>query len=195
MSLSITRWIRLELKRLLPRTPTAILAVHVYGQPCRLNELADIARRYNLKLIYDAAHAFGVTVNGKSLARHGDVSMFSFHATKLFHTCEGGMLIFRDAEAHQASEKLKNFGFDGETQVVMPGTNAKLNELQSLLGLHVLPYVPEIIARRASVAAVYRDQLSAVPGLRLPHTAGKGRRVQPCILSNRDRSQGIWPFA
>jgi len=147
---------------------TAILAVHVYGHPCRLNELADIARRHNLKLIYDAAHAFGVTINGKPIAHYGDLSMFSFHATKLFHTFEGGMIVFRDRGLCKTFDYLKNFGFENETEVVMPGTNAKMNEVQALLGLQMLEYVPEVIERRARVAEVYRAELGDIPGIRLP---------------------------
>ncbi|HPF07953.1 MAG TPA: aminotransferase class I/II-fold pyridoxal phosphate-dependent enzyme, partial [Spirochaetota bacterium] len=104
---------------------TAILAVHVYGHPCKLDQLADIARRHNIKLIYDAAHAFGVKVDGKSIAHYGDMNMFSFHSTKLFHSIEGGMLIFPEAYTKSTLDFLKNFGFKNETEVVMPGTNAK----------------------------------------------------------------------
>ncbi len=153
---------------------SAILAVHVYGQPCRLNELADIARRHNLMLIYDAAHAFGVRVHGDSIAHYGDLSIFSFHATKLFHTFEGGMAVFRDGGLRRTFEYLRNFGFESETEVVMPGTNAKMNEVQALMGLQTLAHVPEMIARRAEVAAVYHQQLAGVPGLRLPAPPAPG---------------------
>ena len=104
---------------------TAILAVHVYGYPCKLNALADIARRHNLKLIYDAAHAFGVKVGSKSIAHFGDLSMFSFHATKSYHSMEGGLLMFQESGLKSTFDYLKNFGFKNETEVVMPGTNAK----------------------------------------------------------------------
>jgi dTDP-4-amino-4,6-dideoxygalactose transaminase len=146
---------------------TAILAVHVYGHPCKLNRLADIARRHNLKLIYDAAHAFGVTVGGKSIAHFGDLSMFSFHATKLFHSLEGGMLIFKDADLKNKFDYLKNFGFKNEVEVVMPGTNAKMNEFQALMGSQVLGYLHEIIQKRAGITELYRDRLKDIPGIRL----------------------------
>ena len=146
---------------------TAILAVHIYGHPCQLNTLADIARRHNLKLIYDAAHAFGVKVDNKPIAHFGDLSMFSFHSTKLFHSIEGGMLIFREAGLKGLFDYLKNFGFKNEVEVVMPGTNAKMNEMQALMGIQVLKYLEEIIQKRARITAVYRNRLKEIPGLRL----------------------------
>lgn len=146
---------------------TAILATHVYGHPCALNKLADIARRHNLKLLYDAAHAFGVNIGNQSIAHFGDLSMFSFHATKLFHSLEGGMLIFRDSGLKSKFDYLKNFGFKNEVEVVMPGTNAKMNEFQALMGIQVLGYLNEIVARRIKIAELYRDRLRDVPGIRL----------------------------
>ncbi len=147
---------------------TAILAVHVYGHPCKLNVLADIARKHNLKLIYDAAHAFGVKVGNKSIAHYGDLSMFSFHSTKLFHSIEGGMLVFREAGLKILFDYLKNFGFKNEVEVVMPGTNAKMNEMQALMGIQVLNYHEENVRKRARISALYREKLSDVPGIHLP---------------------------
>ncbi len=147
---------------------TAILAVHVYGHPCRLNELADIARRHNLKLIYDAAHAFGVKVNGRAISDYGDLSMFSFHATKLYHSIEGGMLTFGDRGLKQVFDYLKNFGFKNELEVVMPGTNAKMNELQALMGELVLKHMPQIVAARRGIYEQYRQHLAEIPGIKLP---------------------------
>jgi dTDP-4-amino-4,6-dideoxygalactose transaminase len=146
---------------------TAILAVHVYGHPCKLNKLADIARRHKLKLIYDSAHAFGIKVGNESIARFGDLSMFSFHSTKLFHSIEGGMLIFKEAGLKSKFDYLKNFGFKNEIEVVMPGTNAKMNEMQALMGIQVLKYLDEIIRKRAKITDIYRDRLKEVPGIRL----------------------------
>jgi dTDP-4-amino-4,6-dideoxygalactose transaminase len=146
---------------------TAILAVHVYGHPCKLNALADIARRHNLKLIYDAAHAFGVKIGNKSIAHVGDLSMFSFHSTKLFHSIEGGMLIFNEAGLKGKFDYLKNFGFKNEVEVVMPGTNAKMNEMQALMGIQVLKYLDEIIRKRAKITDIYRSRLEKVPGIHL----------------------------
>ena len=147
---------------------TAILAVHVFGHPCRLDALADVARRHNLRLLYDAAHVFGVRIDGRPITRFGDLSMFSFHATKLYHSLEGGMLAFQDAGLKSTLDYLKNFGFKSEIEVVTPGTNAKMNELQALMGLQMLDYIDEIIARRGRIAALYRQRLADIPGLRLP---------------------------
>lgn len=146
---------------------TAILAVHVYGHPCKLNALADIARRNNLKLIYDAAHAFGVKVGNKSIAHYGDLSMFSFHATKLYHSIEGGLLTFKEEGLKSVFDYLKNFGFKNEVEVVMPGTNAKMNEVQSLMGRLVLKYLEELICKRATITDLYRQCLKEVPGIHL----------------------------
>ena len=145
---------------------SAILGVHVYGHPCRLQELAEIAQRHNLKLLYDAAHAFGVRVNGRPIGQFGDLSMFSFHATKLFHSVEGGMLTFADRTLRRRFDYLKNFGFENEVEVVMPGTNAKMNELQALMGRLVLKRIGEIVEKRRRIAETYRRELLVIPGIR-----------------------------
>ncbi len=145
---------------------TAILAVHVYGHPCHVHALADVARRHHLKLIYDAAHAFGVKIGGRSIAHFGDMNMFSFHATKPFHSIEGGMLTFRDSALKKKLDYLKNFGFENEVEVVMPGTNAKMNEMQALMGSMVLECIDELIAQRGRIAGIYRERLSEVDGIR-----------------------------
>ena len=146
---------------------TAILAVHVYGHPCKLNKLADVARRHNLKLLYDAAHAFGVKIGGTPIGHFGDLSMFSFHATKLFHSIEGGMLIFKESGLKGVFDYLKNFGFKNEVEVVMPGTNAKMNEIQALMGIQVLFYLDDLIRKRAAIASLYRQRLGDIPGIHL----------------------------
>jgi dTDP-4-amino-4,6-dideoxygalactose transaminase len=147
---------------------SAILAVHVYGFPCKLNALADIARRHRLALIYDAAHAFGVSVGGRPISHFGDMSMFSFHATKLFHSIEGGMLTFRDSGLKETFDYLKNFGFKNEVEVVMPGTNAKMNEMQALMGMLVLRHLGNLIESSRRIDAAYRECLKDVPGIRFP---------------------------
>jgi dTDP-4-amino-4,6-dideoxygalactose transaminase len=147
---------------------TAILAVHVYGFPCNLNALADIARRHRLALIYDAAHAFGVSVGGRPISDFGDMSMFSFHATKLFHSIEGGMLTFRDSGLKETFDYLKNFGFKNEVEVVMPGTNAKMNEMQALMGILILKHLDRLIERSRRIDASYRECLKDVPGVKFP---------------------------
>jgi dTDP-4-amino-4,6-dideoxygalactose transaminase len=146
---------------------TAILGVHVYGYPCKLNALADIARRHNLRLIYDAAHAFGVEVGSKSIAHFGDLSMFSFHATKPYHSMEGGLLIFKETGLKNVFDYLKNFGFKNEVEVVMPGTNAKMNEMQALMGVQVLKHLEEVILKRTKIADLYWQGLKEVPGIHL----------------------------
>ena len=147
---------------------TAILAVHVYGHPCKLDALADIARRHNLRLIYDAAHAFGVNVDGKSICHSGDMSMLSFHATKLYHSIEGGMLTFQDTGLQSTLNYLKNFGSKNEMEVVMPGTNAKMNEFQALMGMLVLQHFDGIIERSRKIYDLYLELLKNIPGIKLP---------------------------
>lgn len=167
---------------------TAILAVHVYGYPCQLEALGQIARRHNLRLLYDAAHAFGVTVDGKSIAHFGDMSMFSFHATKLFHSIEGGMLTFSDPGLKVTVDYLRNFGFKNEVEVVMPGTNAKMNEMQALMGEMVLQHMPEIIAQRRRIEACYRERLKDIPGVRfsppLPKTVRYNYAYMPVEIDS-----------
>jgi len=147
-----------------PQT-TAIMPVHVYGNPCKLERLQQIADTYGLKLIYDAAHAFGVKMNGNSVLNYGDLSILSFHATKVFNTIEGGAIICHDEKTKQRIDYLKNFGFADETTVIAPGINAKMNELQSAYGLLQLKYVDDCIAKRKKIALLYREQLKAVIGI------------------------------
>lgn len=161
---------------------TAILAVHVYGQPCRLEELQRIARKHGLKLIYDAAHAFGVEVAGTPIGSFGDMSMFSFHATKIFHSIEGGMLTFREAEMERRLDYLKNFGFENETEVVMPGTNAKMNEFQALMGILLLSRMEQMMEKRRNLTLHYRHRLAEVPGICLPAPPAAGVRYNYAYL-------------
>ncbi|WP_028585079.1 DegT/DnrJ/EryC1/StrS family aminotransferase [Desulfogranum mediterraneum] len=154
-----------KVEELITPWTTAILAVHVFGRPCNLEALADIAKRHNLALIYDAAHAFGVTVDDNPIGQYGDLSMFSFHATKLYHSIEGGMLTFKDSGLCQTFNYLKNFGFKNETEVVMPGTNAKMNEMQALMGSVMLRHVDDLTAKRTRVYEIYRERLGGVPGI------------------------------
>ncbi|XTI73416.1 DegT/DnrJ/EryC1/StrS family aminotransferase [Acidithiobacillus sp. AC3] len=148
-----------------PQT-TAILPVHCYGHPCDVEAIQHIADIYNLKVIYDAAHAFGVEDTGGSILRHGDLSVLSFHATKTFSTFEGGAIVCPDAKTKQRIDHLKNFGFVDETTVVAPGINGKMSEFNAALGLLQLHYIDEAISRRAALDAQYRSLLSAVPGIR-----------------------------
>lgn len=148
-----------------PRT-TAILPVHCYGKPCDTERIQAIADKYGLKVIYDAAHCFGVKVNGESVLKHGDMSTLSFHATKVFNTAEGGALIVKDAETKKRVDYLKNFGFAGETEVVAPGINSKMDEIRATLGLLNLKHVDEAIEKRHQVADHYREALRNVKGIR-----------------------------
>lgn len=147
-----------------PKT-TAILPVHVYGKPCDIDAIQAVADKYGLKVIYDAAHAFGVEVNGESILNAGDISTLSFHATKVFNTIEGGAMIMHDAKTKQRIDYLKNFGFTGESEVVGPGINSKMDEVRSAYGLLNLKQVDAAIAARKKVAMAYRDALRNVEGI------------------------------
>jgi dTDP-4-amino-4,6-dideoxygalactose transaminase len=162
-----------KLERLISPTTKAILPVHVYGVPCDVEAIQEIADRHGLHVIYDAAHAFGVHRKGRSLARHGEISMLSFHATKLFTTIEGGALVCDSASLHKRIEFLKNFGIADEETVVGPGINGKLNEFQAAFGLLQLEGVEAEIAKRRDLVELYRRLLRDVPGLQLsPKTTG-----------------------
>ncbi len=151
----------------------AIMAVHVYGIPCDTRAIQSIAEKHGLKVIYDAAHAFGVEVNGRSILEEGDMSTLSFHATKVYNTVEGGALICQDAETKQLIDQLKNFGFIGETEVVAHGINSKLDEIRSAYGLLNLKQVDDAIASRKVIADAYRAALAGVAGMRcLEETTG-----------------------
>lgn len=147
-----------------PRT-TAILPVHVYGKPCDTEAIQAIADKYGLKVIYDAAHAFGVEVNGESLLKAGDMSTLSFHATKVFNTIEGGAMVMHDEKTKQRIDYLKNFGFANEIEVVGPGINSKMDEIRSAYGLLNLKQVDAAIAARQKVAVAYREALRNVDGI------------------------------
>lgn len=149
---------------------TGILAVHVYGIPCDLARLQSISSRHGLRLLYDGAHAFGTTVDGAAVAGFGDATMFSFHATKLFHTAEGGALATADAQLKASFDHLRNFGICNQEEVDVPGINGKLNELQAALGLTVLEHVAEEVERRRTLAGRYRAHLQDIEGLTLMAT-------------------------
>jgi dTDP-4-amino-4,6-dideoxygalactose transaminase len=147
-----------------PQT-TAILPVHVYGNPCKVQRIKEIADTYGLKVIYDACHTFGVTINGESVLNFGDLSVMSFHATKAYNTFEGGAIVCHDAATKKRIDNLKNFGFVDETIVVTPGINAKMNEVQAAMGLLQLKYIDKIIERRKEIVSLYRERLKNIPGL------------------------------
>jgi len=147
-----------------PKT-TAIIPVHVYGNPCDTEAIQKIADKHGLKVIYDAAHAFGVEKNGESILKAGDVSTLSFHATKTYNTAEGGALVCHDETMKKKIDYLKNFGFAGETNVVMPGINGKMDEIRAALGLLNLKYVNKSIEKRQNLSSLYRRKLSNVSGI------------------------------
>lgn len=150
-----------------PKT-TAIMPVHCYGKPVNIDAIQAIADKYGLKVIYDAAHAFGVEVNGKSVLTAGDMSTLSFHATKVYNTIEGGALIVKDEATKKRIDYLKNFGFAGETEVVSPGINSKMDELRCAYGLLNLQQIDAAIAARKEVARQYVEALKDIPGIRIP---------------------------
>ena len=156
-----------KLERLVTDRTSAIMPVHVYGNVCRVEEIERVARRYGLKVIYDAAHSFGVRYRGKSTALFGDVSCFSFHATKVFHTIEGGAACFHDRELGEKLSRLKNFGIRNAECVDGVGANAKMNEFCAAMGLCNLRHVNDDIARRKAVAERYRERLEGVCGVQL----------------------------
>lgn len=156
---------------------TAIMPVHVYGNPCNVDQIQQIADKHGLKVIYDAAHAFGVKIQSESVLNFGDLSVLSFHATKVFSTIEGGAIICHTPEMKHHIDNLKNFGFRGETVVEEPGINAKLNEIQAAYGLLQLKYIDGFIQKRKQITALYQQLLKDVKGLRyLPDMEG----VQHC---------------
>jgi dTDP-4-amino-4,6-dideoxygalactose transaminase len=148
-----------------PQT-TAIMPVHCYGRPCDVHAIQRIADNYNLRVIYDAAHAFGVRFPSGSVLGYGDLSVLSFHATKVFTTFEGGAIVCPDAKTKERIDHLKNFGFVNEVTVVAPGINGKMSEFSAALGLLQLKYFDRAIARRKEIDAAYRTQLRDVPGIR-----------------------------
>lgn len=148
---------------------TAILGVHVYGTPCDVFKIQATANRYGLRVVYDAAHAFGTRIGDVGIGNFGDIAMFSFHATKLFHTAEGGALSFTDPNLKPRIDLLKNFGIKSPDEVVMPGINGKMNEIQAALGLLVLGYVHEETEKRKCIIQTYKDLLGDVDGITLMH--------------------------
>ena len=147
-----------------PKT-TAIMPVHVYGKPCDTNRIQEIADKYGLRVIYDAAHAFGVKVNGESILNAGDMSTLSFHATKVYNTLEGGAMVMHDEATKKRIDYLKNFGFAGETEVIAPGINSKVDEVRAAYGILNLRQVDAAIEARHQVAIKYREALIDIDGI------------------------------
>ena len=152
---------------------TAILPVHVYGHPCDVEAIQRVADKHNLRVIYDAAHAFGVQCHCGSVLNHGDLSVLSFHATKVFNTFEGGAIVCPDAETKKHIDQLKNFGFVDEVTVVAPGINGKMSEVNAAFGLLQLDHIAQALVRRKEIDTRYRDQLAGVKGIRCLGDAGE----------------------
>lgn len=157
-----------KIEQLITPQTTAILAVHVFGTPCEVYKIQEIADFYGLKVIYDAAHAFEVEIDGKGIGNFGDISAMSFHATKLYHTIEGGAVLHNDPNLKKRIDFLRNFGIKNEEEVVMPGINGKMNEVQAAIGLINLEYVNEERKKRKRLIEIYREELYAVEGITLP---------------------------
>lgn len=157
-----------KIEQLITDRTVAIVPVHVYGHICEVEKIKDIAERHNLKVIYDAAHVFAVKYKGESIAKWGDVSMFSFHATKVFNTIEGGALVYGDASLEKTFDRLKNFGIDGPEDVRAVGMNAKMNEFAAAMGICNLRHIDEEIEKRKKVHHRYMENLSGVSGIKLP---------------------------
>ncbi len=155
-----------------PQT-TAIMPVHCYGHPCDVEAIQKIADNYNLKIIYDAAHAFGVQCHCGSVLNHGDLSILSFHATKVFNTFEGGAIICPDEKTKIRIDQLKNFGHVGETNVVAPGINGKMSEINAAFGLVQLKYIEKAIAKRKVIDSLYREKLSTIKGIKCLGSSGE----------------------
>jgi dTDP-4-amino-4,6-dideoxygalactose transaminase len=155
------------LEGLITERTSAIVPVHVYGNICSINDIERIAKKYNLKVIYDAAHAFGVTVNGVGIGNFGDASMFSFHATKVFNTIEGGAITFKDEKLKKVLNSLKNFGITGPEFIEYVGGNAKMNEFQAAMGLCNLRHVNEEITKRKGIVDRYTENLNGIQGIKL----------------------------
>lgn len=154
-----------KIETLITEQTSAILPVHVFGTPCNVEEIRKIADKYNLKVIYDAAHAFGTEINGIGIGNYGDITMYSFHATKLFNTIEGGALVCNDPELKKKIDLMKNFGIKNEEEVVMPGINGKMNEIQAAMGLEVLKHVDEEMNKRRRIKEIYYENLGDIEGI------------------------------
>ncbi len=165
---------------------SAIVPVHVFGNPCDVDRIGEIAIKRELKIIYDASHAFGVNYNGKSVLRYGDASTLSFHATKLFHTIEGGAIVFKNKDVYEKAKLLINFGIDGPDSIVGVGINAKMNEFQAAMGLAVLDEIDSIIAGRKKVWDKYQALLgdSQIQMQRYNINATRNYAYMPVLFEN-----------
>ncbi|WP_143759255.1 DegT/DnrJ/EryC1/StrS family aminotransferase [Sporosarcina newyorkensis] len=180
-----------KIEALITEKTSAILGVHVFGNPCDVLKIQEIADRHGLKVIYDGAHAFGSEIKGNPVGHYGDMTMFSFHATKLFNTVEGGALVFKDRRLAAKLNLLKNFGIADQEEVVLSGLNAKMNEIQAAIGLETLKLIDEEREKRHTVKKVYERQLANVPGIRLlTHLENKKSSYQYFVIEIDERTFG-----
>ncbi|WP_417558552.1 DegT/DnrJ/EryC1/StrS family aminotransferase [Mesoflavibacter zeaxanthinifaciens] len=166
---------------------SAILATHVFGNPCAVEEIEKIAKKHNLKVIYDAAHCFGVSYNGKSIFEYGDISTCSFHATKIFHTGEGGALFTKDAQLYERLFYHHNFGHNGLLNFHGLGINAKMSELQAAMGLAVMPYIDQILESRKNVVEIYKNNLGKIRVLKIREGTQWNYSYYPILFENETR--------
>lgn len=178
-----------KIESLITSKTSAILGVHVYGIPCAVNEIQKIADRYGLKVIYDSAHAFGTEIDGRGIGTFGDISMFSFHATKLFNTVEGGCVTFNDPNLKPRIDLLKNFGIKNENEVILPGINGKMNEIQASIGLLNLQNIEKEKQKRAIIARIYHEELNSLSGIKLVHLQANETESFQYFVIRIDESQ------
>ena len=179
-----------KIEPLITERTSAILAVHVFGTPCDVEKIQSIADKYNLKVIYDAAHAFGVEIDGRAVGNFGDVSMMSFHATKLYHTLEGGALMCRDERLKNIFELMRNFGIADEETVALPGLNGKMNELQAAVGLILLDCVDGEREKRSALQKIYDEELRHCEGIvRVPEFLSSSKQNYQYYVIRIDRDK------
>lgn len=178
-----------KIEELITPETTAILPVHVYGNPCRVDKIREIADKHGLKVIYDAAHAFGVEVNGIPVGSFGDISMFSLHATKIYHTIEGGALAFNNPWLKKRADELRNFGIITEEEIMEPGMNGKLNEIQAAMGVLLLKLVQQEIENRREKTCLYRKLLQGIPGLGISSDMDGVRHNYPYFIIRINKNE------
>jgi dTDP-4-amino-4,6-dideoxygalactose transaminase len=168
---------------------SAVLGVHVYGMPCNVHAIQSLAQAHSLKVIYDGAHAFGTEIEGKPIVQYGDATMLSFHATKLFHSAEGGALCVANADLKKQVDLLKNFGIKNEEEVLLPGINGKMNELQAALGLLVLQHVDLEKQKRQALRNIYEERINKVPGVQILKAPSHTSDSQQYLIAIIDEAQ------
>lgn len=180
-----------KIESLITKDTTAIMPVHVYGNICDVDKISAIAKKHNLRVIYDAAHAFGSEINKAPIGQHGDISMFSFHATKLFNTIEGGCLTFKDPQLKEKIELFKNFGIKSETEISDIGINAKLNEIQAIFGLLNLELIEKERSDRVKIKKIYDQNLAKIKGISIQLNQSDVNSLQYYAIKINKESFGI----